>query len=177
MGAFFAKLFGFFKKHQSRVVIIGLDGAGKTTMLYKMKLGVVVQALPTLGFNYEVVKVGQSELAMWDLGGQTHIRTYWRLYYQNTNGVVFVVDAADHDKLAIARTELHGVLQEAELKGVPLLVFANKMDLENALPVTELSQQLQLHLIRDRPWSIQPCSVVEGSGVEEGWQWLISQLK
>jgi GTPase SAR1 family protein len=134
-------------------------------MLYRMKLGVVVQALPTLGFNYEKVQVGHSELLsmffyhdtplrqcivfvcflftsllVWDLGGQIHIRTYWRLYYTSTNGIIFVVDAADQDRFSIARQELHGVLQESELKGLPLLVFANKMDLETASPVTEISQ-------------------------------------
>ncbi|KAA6322611.1 MAG: hypothetical protein EZS28_054415, partial [Streblomastix strix] len=113
----------------------------------------------------------------WDLGGQSQIRTFWRLYYSKTDGVVFVVDASDKARFSIARQELHGVLNEADLKGIPLLVFANKMDMKDAEPVTSISQQLQLHLVRDRPWSIQACSVLEGNGINEGFNWLTSQLK
>ena len=86
-----------------------------------------------MGFNVETVSYKNLKFQVWDLGGQTGLRPYWRCYYQDTNAVIFVVDSADKDRIEIARQELELMLQEEELKGVPVLVLANKQDLPNAL--------------------------------------------
>jgi len=177
MGAVFAKIFKVFKGRDVRVLILGLDNAGKTTILYRMQMGTLIQTLPTVGLNVEELKCNGLKLTVWDLGGQATIRPYWKLYYHNTGALVFVVDAADGRRLSVARQELSAMLQEEELKRIPVLIFANKMDVEGALPLSHITEQLHLTEIRDRPWHIQPSSAVEGRGLAEGFTWLTNLLK
>jgi len=106
--------------------MVGLDAAGKTTILYKLKLGEVVTTIPTIGFNVETVDYKNISFTVWDVGGQDKIRLLWRHYYQNTQGLIFVVDSNDRDRIDDAREELHKMLSEEELKEAVLLVFANK---------------------------------------------------
>ena len=108
------------------MIIIGLDNAGKTTILYKLHLGEIVTTVPTVGFNVESMTYEGLKFQVWDLGGQTGLRPYWRCYYQDTNAVVFVVDSADRERLEFSKQELEIMLQEDELKGVPVLILANK---------------------------------------------------
>ncbi len=108
---------------------------------------------------------------VWDLGGQSSIRPYWRCYYANTDGVVFVADSADVDRASIAKGELGAMLQEDELKGVPLLVLANKQDLPGAQGPAELSELLDLVSIKDRPWHLQQSTAISGAGLEDGFEW------
>ena len=96
--------------------MVGLDAAGKTTILYKLKLGEVVTTIPTIGFNVEQVEYKNISFTVWDVGGQDKIRPLWRHYYQNTEGLIFVVDSNDRERLDNARTELHKMLNEDELK-------------------------------------------------------------
>lgn len=111
-----------------------------------------------------------------DLGGQTSIRPYWRCYYANTAAVIFVVDSTDIDRLQTAAEELSAMLNEEELKDAALLVFANKQDQPGAKGAGEISEALQLGELRDRNWSIMACSAVDGSGVNEGMDWLVVSL-
>ena len=99
----FATLIG---NKEVRVLILGLDNAGKTTILYKLQMGEVVTTVPTIGFNVETVQYKNLRFQVWDLGGQTSIRPYWRCYYQNTNAVIYVVDSADSDRMSICKQEL-----------------------------------------------------------------------
>lgn len=115
----------YFEAHQLTSM---QDNAGKTTLLYRLKMGEVVTTIPTIGFNVESVKYGQLTFDVWDLGGQTSIRPYWRSYYANTAAVVFVVDSTDIERLEIAADELRSMLNEDELRDAALLVFANKQD-------------------------------------------------
>ena len=108
------------------MIIIGLDNAGKTTILYKLHLGEIVTTVPTVGFNVETMNYEGLKFQVWDLGGQTGLRPYWRCYYQDTNAVVFVVDSADRERLEFAKQELELMLSEDELRGVPVLILANK---------------------------------------------------
>ena len=94
-----------------------------------------------MGFNVETVSYKNLKFQVWDLGGQTGLRPYWRCYYQDTNAVIFVVDSADKERIEIAKQELELMLQEEELKGVPVLVLANKQDLPNALNDTEVRRR------------------------------------
>ena len=149
----------------------GLDAAGKTTILYKLKLGEVVTTIPTIGFNVETVKYKNVEFTVWDVGGKDKIRPLHRHYYQNTQGVIFVVDSNDRDRVGEARDELHRMLNEVELREAKLLVFANKQDLPNAMNADEITDKLGLHSLRLR-WCIQSTCATTGDGLYEGLEWL-----
>ena len=125
--------------------MVGLDAAGKTTILYKLKLGEIVTTIPMIGFNVETVEYKNISFTVWDVGGQDKIRPLWRHYYQNTQGVIFVVDSNDRDRVGEARDELHRMLNEDELREAILLVFANKQDLPNAMNAAEITDKLGLH--------------------------------
>merc|ERR1712141_519341 len=122
-----------------RILILGLDNAGKTTILYRLQVDEVVQTIPTIGFNVETVKYKNIKFQVWDLGGQTSIRPYWRCYYPNTNAIIYVVDSADRDRMGISKQELVSMLEEEELKDAVLVVLANKQDIEGAMTVTEVA--------------------------------------
>ncbi|KAL2289076.1 hypothetical protein FJTKL_02901 [Diaporthe vaccinii] len=160
-------------KKEIRILILGLDNAGKTTLLYRLKIGEVVTTIPTIGFNVESVTYKNLNFNVWDLGGQTSIRPYWRCYYANTAAVIFVVDSTDIERLQTAADELAAMLNEEELKDAALLVFANKQDQPGAKGAGDISQALRLGELRDRNWSIMACSAVDGSGVTEGMDWLV----
>merc|ERR1712070_1323269 len=104
MGLTFSSIFGrLFGKKDCRILMVGLDAAGKTTILYKLKLGEIVTTIPTIGFNVETVEYKNISFTVWDVGGQDKIRPLWRHYYQNTQGVIFVVDSNDRDRVEDAK--------------------------------------------------------------------------
>ncbi|XP_048027868.1 ADP-ribosylation factor 4-like isoform X1 [Megalobrama amblycephala] len=177
MGVFFSHIFSrLFEKKEMRLLMVGLDAAGKTTVLYKLKLGKVVTTIPTLGFNVETVEYKNISFTVWDVGGQDVIRRLWRHYYQNTKGLIFVVDSSDQDRIETAAEELKKMLAEDEMRDVVLLVLANKQDLPKAMAVHELTERLGLHALRGRQWFVQPTCAVQGSGLYEGLDWLSDQL-
>ncbi|XP_043107705.1 ADP-ribosylation factor 4-like [Puntigrus tetrazona] len=177
MGVFFSNLFSrLVKKKDMRLLMVGLDAAGKTTVLYKLKLGEVVTTIPTLGFNVETVEYRNISFTVWDVGGQDVIRRLWRHYYQNTKGLIFVVDSSDRDRIETAAEELNAMLAEDEMRDALLLVLANKQDLPKAMPVHELTDRLGLHALRGRQWFVQATCAVQGSGLYEGLDWLSDQL-
>jgi len=177
MGAFFSYYWWWSAAQPRRVVILGLDNAGKTTLLFKLKLGEVVSTIPTVGFNVESVKFNNVTIMMWDVGGQEKIRTLWRHYFDNTEGVVWVIDSADAERINEAKEELHRVLGEEQLAKAPLLIFANKQDLPNALKVAELHERLEIGKIEStRPISIQPAIATQGQGINPGLDWLVQSI-
>ena len=113
---------------------------------------------------------------MWDIGGQREIRPYWRNYYDQTDALVYVVDSADEMRVQEVKENLTELLGEELLANVPLLVFANKQDLEMALDAPEVMDQLDLNSITTRPWNIQACSAVTKEGLNEGMTWLIETI-
>ena len=175
MGSMFAKLFGGLKK-EARILMVGLDAAGKTTILYKLKLGEIVTTIPTIGFNVETVEYKKISFTVWDVGGQDKIRPLWRHYFQNTQGLIYVVDSNDRDRISEAAEELQKMLKEDELRDATLLVFANKQDLPNAMSVSEVTDKLGLHSIGDRKWYIQSTCATSGDGLYEGLDWLSTSL-
>ncbi|KAJ9468607.1 ADP-ribosylation factor [Diplonema papillatum] len=178
MGGSISSLFGkLFSKQDARMLMVGLDAAGKTTILYKMKLGEIVTTIPTIGFNVETVEYKNIKFTMWDVGGQDKLRPLWRHYFQNTNGVIFVVDSNDRDRVAQARDELQKMLSEDELRDACLLVFANKQDLPNAMSTAEVTDKLGLHSLRQREWYIQGSCATTGEGLYEGLEWLAGAVK
>merc|ERR1712007_265299 len=125
-------------KRDMRILMVGLDAAGKTTILYKLKLGEVVTTIPTIGFNVEAVVYRNINFTVWDIGGQDKIRKLWRHYYQGTQGVIFVIDSSDRDRIDDAREELDMMLREDEMRDAVLLVLANKQDLPGAMSSAEV---------------------------------------
>jgi len=177
MGLSFTKLFSrLFGKQEMRILMVGLDAAGKTTILYKLKLGEVVTTIPTIGFNVETVEYKNISFTVWDVGGQDKIRPLWRHYYQNTQGLIFVVDSNDRDRVEDAREELNKMLNEDEMRDAVLLVFANKQDLPNAMTAAEVTEKLGLHNLRNRQWYIQSACATTGDGLYEGLDWLSRTL-
>merc|ERR1712054_143060 len=162
-------------KLDARIVMIGLDAAGKTTILYNLKLGEVVTTIPTIGFNVETVEYKNINFTVWDVGGQDKIRPLWRHYYQNTQGIIFVVDSNDRERLDMAKEELDKMLNEDELRDAVVLVFANKQDLPKALKVKNITEALGLDKMR-RQWFVQGTCATSGDGLYEGLDWLSSTL-
>merc|ERR1719491_1936041 len=164
------------KQKDMRILMVGLDAAGKTTILYKLKLGEVVTTIPNIGFNVEEVQYKNISFTVWDVGGQDKIRPLWRHYYENTQGLIFVVDSNDRERVEDAREELTKMLAEDEMRDTVLLVFANKQDLPNAMTAAEVTEKLGLHNLHQRPWFIQSACATTGDGLYEGLDWLSKTL-
>nr|ABV22232.1 ADP-ribosylation factor [Karlodinium veneficum] len=165
-----------FRRKAIRVLIVGLDAAGKTTTLYKLKLGEVVTTIPTIGFNVETVEFKNISFTAWDIGGRGAMRALTRHYYQHTQAIILVVDSNDKDRIEDARDSFLPMLEEDDLKDACLLVFANKQDLPNAMNVSEVTEKLGLHQLRQRQWYIQASCATSGDGLYEGLDWLGSTL-
>eukprot|EP01103_Thecamoeba_quadrilineata_P000535 TRINITY_DN10464_c0_g1_i1.p1 TRINITY_DN10464_c0_g1~~TRINITY_DN10464_c0_g1_i1.p1 ORF type:complete len:177 (+),score=28.81 TRINITY_DN10464_c0_g1_i1:63-593(+) len=174
MGSIFAKLFGGNK--ESRILMVGLDAAGKTTILYKLKLGEVVTTIPTIGFNVETVQYKKINFTVWDIGGQDKIRNLWKHYFNNTHGLIFVVDSSDRERIEIASKEVQKLISDVELSDAHILVLANKQDMPNAMTISELTEKLGLNSVTGRKWYVQSTCATSGDGIYEGLDWLASQL-
>jgi ADP-ribosylation factor protein 1 len=180
MGAFMSLYLGglFGGSVEKRVLLVGLDAAGKTTLLYKLNLGEAITTIPTIGFNVETVKYKQLDLTIWDVGGQDKIRRLWKHYYQRNDAVIFVVDASDKDRIGQAAEEIQQLMVEDELKDSLLLVYLNKQDLPDAMNNSECIDKLQLHKLttQGRKWFAQPAVARTGDGLYEGLDWLSSEI-
>ncbi|KAI8622087.1 ADP-ribosylation factor family-domain-containing protein [Chytriomyces sp. MP71] len=177
MGQIFSSIFQrLWGSKEVRILILGIDGAGKTTILYRLQIGEVVTTIPTIGFNVETVTFKNIKFQVWDLGGQTSIRPYWRCYYQNTDAIIYVIDSTDRERLSISKDELLAMLQEEELKTAKLMVLANKQDLAGAMSAAEVSEHLGLTELRGRQWTIFKCSAMTGEGLTESLDWLATQV-
>ncbi|GJN89864.1 hypothetical protein Rhopal_002853-T1 [Rhodotorula paludigena] len=147
------------KEKQVRILMLGLDNAGKTTICKAILGEDVDEVSPTLGFNIRTIVHQGYSLNVWDIGGQTSLRPYWRNYFEQTDAVIWVVDSSDRARMEDCRRELHELLKEERLMGASLLVYANKQDIGNAMTVDEISTALDLPaLTSSHHWSIQPCS-------------------
>jgi len=164
-------------KKKLAILMLGLDNAGKTTLLYKLKRGERVDAIPTIGFNVESVQFRNVNFTVWDVGGQDKIRPLWKYYFHNAQGLIFVVDSNDRERLAEARDELQRLLGEDELRDVKVLVFANKQDLPHAVDMSEVTEKLGLATLRAQQWYLQGCCSTTGEGLHEGLDWLAHALR
>lgn len=173
MGQLISKLFG---RKEMRVLMVGLDNAGKTSVLNKLKLGEVKVTIPTVGFSVETVTYNKAHFTIWDVGGQGKMRLLWRHYYTGTEGLIFVVDSADRERLDEAKRELHRVLNDSEMRGVVVLVLANKQDQEAALAAKEVQAHLGLSRVKRHKWRIQPTCALTADGLYEGFAWLSENI-
>ena len=164
----------FAGKKNVKMLMVGLDASGKTTVLYKLKLGDLITSIPTIGFNVETVEYKNLKFTMWDVGGQDKLRPLWRHYFEGTDGIIFVVDSNDRDRISLARDELHKLATDDALRDATLLVLANKQDLPKAMTPAEMTDKLGLHSLRLREWYIQGSCAATGEGLYEGLDWLSS---
>ena len=167
------------KEKEVRLLILGLDNAGKTTIVKKFN-GESEEELrkisPTLGFNIFTLEFMGFKLNVWDIGGQKTIRPYWKNYFENTDALIYVVDSSDRRRLEEASDELQQLLEEDKLGGIPVLIFGNKQDLISAVPQEEIVEAMQMMEIKDRPWQIQPCSAKTGVNLQDGMEWVVGQI-
>jgi len=158
-----------------RILVLGLDNAGKTTILKQLANEEVQNITPTTGFNIKSVQMKGFKLNVWDIGGQRNIRPYWKNYYENTNCIIYVVDSTDQKRLEEASLEFEELLAQEELKGVPVLVYANKQDMKTARKAEDILTDMQLDAVRGRETRMQPCSAKTREGVEDGLTWLLNK--
>ena len=166
------------KEKEVRLLVLGLDNAGKTTMLKKFKGEDIETISPTLGFDIQTFDFRGYKLNVWDVGGQKTIRSYWRNYFEQTDGIVWVVDSADKRRLQQCKDELSKIMGQEKLAGASLLVFANKQDLKGALSDKDIADALGLggELFNKHHWQIHPCSAVTGKGLVEGMDWIVDDI-
>jgi Arf/Sar family protein len=158
--------------------MLGLDNAGKTTILYKLKLGKTSTTVPTVGFNVETVKHKNVSFAVWDCGGQERIRPLWRHYFTGTNALIYVVDSSDLSRLEESKLELQRVINDKELANCLLIVLANKQDIPGAIKPKQLIEKFQLNeLSGQHTWSVMPTVAIDGTGLIESFNWISSHSK
>ncbi|CAH2302227.1 ADP-ribosylation factor-like [Pelobates cultripes] len=181
MGSFLSSLYQAlmnFNGTKARILMLGLDAAGKTTVLYKLKLNETVCTIPTIGFNVETVEpIRNVSFTVWDVGGQEKIRALWKHYFVNTDGLVFVVDSADWERFPEAKSELESIFENHEMRGVPFLVMANKQDLPGARRPMDVAEALGLMKMQGHKWHVQGCCAATGDGLVEGLEILTNMVK
>uniref|UniRef100_A0A7R9TYL6 ADP-ribosylation factor n=1 Tax=Prasinoderma coloniale TaxID=156133 RepID=A0A7R9TYL6_9VIRI len=178
MGNTFRKMFDkMFGNKEMRVVMLGLDAAGKTTILYKLHIGEILSTVPTIGFNVEKVQYKNVQFTVWDVGGQEKLRPLWRHYFNNTDGLIYVVDSFDKERIARAAQEFGAIVNDPLMQNAAVLVFANKQDMANAMPPAQVAKHLGLLKMRNRRWHCQSAVAIKGEGLYEGLDWLSSTLK
>lgn len=176
MGLLVSKIFSLWGHEQHKLIIVGLDNAGKTTILYQFLLNEVVVTSPTIGSNVEEVVFNNLHFLMWDVGGQESLRQSWSTYYTGAKCLIMVVDSTDHERIGVAREELHKMLAHEDLKNAQVLVFANKQDVANALTSAEISTSLGLTKLKGISWHIQACCALTGEGLYDGMEWVTGQI-
>lgn len=164
------------KEHQIRLLTLGLDNSGKTTIIKSLLGQDPTTTSPTLGFTINTLKYQKHTINFWDIGGQTTIRSYWRNYFEQTDGVIWVVDSSDKLRLKDCKEELHNLLKQEKLAGATLIVLCNKQDISGALKVEEIKGILELDEIKSRHWMIMPCCGLDGKGLKEGLEWIVQDI-
>ncbi|CAD6211422.1 unnamed protein product [Miscanthus lutarioriparius] len=172
-----------FTKDEFRVLILGVDKAGKTTLLEKLKSMYLKgeglppdRVVPTVGLNIGRIEDAKAKLVFWDLGGQVGLRTIWEKYYEEAHAIMYVIDAATASSFEDSKSALEKVIRHEHLRGAPLLIVANKQDLPGAIDDEELAKFLHKEL-DERPYTFQAVSAYDGRGIKSGIDWLVEQIE
>jgi small GTP-binding protein len=177
MGFIFSKILEFFSRSRNKfkIILLGIQNAGKTTILYRLSIGQLVKTTPTIGSNVEEISYNNVKLQAWDLGGQESTRSIWDVYFINTDAIIYVIDTHD-ETYDDSKTQFYKLLKNEALKNAIVLIYANKQDLPGAKSVGEIIQIYEFDTIKDHIWHIQPCSALTGEGLITGMKWLSDQL-
>ena len=177
MGFIFSRILDFFNRSRNnfKIIILGIQNAGKTTILYRLSIGQLVKTTPTIGSNVEEISYNNVKLQAWDLGGQESTRSIWEVYYVNTDAIIYVIDTHD-ENYDDSKTQFYKILENETLKDAVILIYANKQDLPGAKSVSDIIQIYELDTIKNHIWHIQPCSAQTGEGLVTGMKWLSDQL-
>jgi ADP-ribosylation factor protein 1 len=177
MGSFISRLLqSLFGKKEIGILIVGLDAAGKTTILRKLKLGAVIATTPTMGFNAETIPYKNISITVWDIDGHEALRRLWRFSSLSIQGIIYVVDSSDRGRIGEARYALQRMLDEGGWDHAVLLVFANKQDLPGAMTPDKVTDLLGLSSLHQRTWFVQSCCATSGDGLYEGLEWLSKNI-
>jgi len=161
-----------------RLIFIGLDGSGKTSIYWRLTKGEFANPEPTTGFETYTITHKNNQYEVVDASGRTRIRPIWRHYLATCDGIIFVVDSCDRARLEEAKTELLKILQDDSYRASSFLIFANKQDGANPLPVNELVEVLGLRSIDPKiNWYIQACTAKNGEGITDGLDWVTDEIK
>lgn len=180
---FLDKLAAFFgaKKKEASILCLGLDNSGKTTIINKLKPEKTqsTDIVPTIGFTVEKISMTGLSFTIFDMSGQGRYRSLWEHYYGDAQAIIFVIDSSDKLRMVVAKEELDELLrhQTVKSKKIPILFFANKMDLRESLSSVKVSGLLKLETIKDKPWHICASNALTGEGLHEGVEWLTDQLQ
>ncbi|GAB2294044.1 hypothetical protein Dimus_028260 [Dionaea muscipula] len=173
-----------FSKTEFHILILGIDKAGKTTLLEKLKeLYLNLEGLPpdrivpTVGLNIGRIEVGNAKLVFWDLGGQPGLRSIWEKYYEEAHAVIYVVDSNCPSRFEDSKSALEKVLRHQDLQGAPLLILANKQDLPGAVTAEELARYLDLKKLDERVYMLKAISAYDGRGIKESTDWLVEEME
>jgi len=162
-------------KKNFKVVMIGLSGSGKTTILYKLKLGELIKTIPTVGFNIETIEYKNAKFNIWDMGGYEINLKLWKNYFNDADGIIYVIDSTNCNRFNQNYSEISKIL--AIVPTVPILLLANKQDIDTSTKISELTLRLKLYEINNRKWYIQSTSAVNNSGIIDGINWLYDNIK
>jgi len=177
LSSFLEQIMAKFNK-KTTVLVLGLDNAGKTQILYCMKMGMAIEhTVPTLGFNIEEFKYKNLTFKAWDIGGQTKFRSMWHHYFEGVDAVIYVIDSADRQRFPESKKELQSLLEYDQLRTLPFLVFANKQDLPHAAEIVELKSRFEWHLYgKTNAMHMIGCCAVRNEKISVGLDWLANAV-
>uniref|UniRef100_A0A7N0U9K5 ADP-ribosylation factor n=2 Tax=Kalanchoe fedtschenkoi TaxID=63787 RepID=A0A7N0U9K5_KALFE len=178
MGQAFRKLLdSILGNTEMRIVMLGLDAAGKTTTLYRLQPGKALTTIPTVGFNVEAIQYDKVKFVVWDVGARERISPLWRHYFVDMDALIYVVDSADRERIGTAKAEFQTIISLPYVLNCVILVLANKQDEKGAMTPEEVGDGLGLMELKNPKWHIQGSCAISGDGLCEGLDWLACTVK